>query len=313
MSLDKASEIIWTECMDLKKGEHALVVCDTLLEKIGYNLFEKAVNLGSKAFLLEMTPLKIHGTEPHNLVVEAMKSADVIVIPTSTSFTHTEARKKANAEGARISTLPAVTEDVIERAIPVDYQKVRERSEKIAGLLDSADSAHLYTEKGTDLTLPIKGREAIPDFGIYHNKGDFGNLPAGEAYIAPLEGGSDGRLVVDGSIASIGKLEEVVTITVEKGMAAKIENCPELEKKLDEHGKMARNIAELGVGTNDKAQVTGNVLEDEKVMGTVHVAVGNNASLGGVVDVPVHLDCIILNPTLEVDDERIIEDGKWQV
>ena len=90
----------------------------------------------------------------------------------------------------------------------------------------------------------------------------------------------------------------------------KIENCPQLEKLLDEHGRNGRNIAELGVGTNEKARVTGNPLEDEKVMGTVHVACGSNALFGGTVNVPVHLDCIILNPSLIIDGELVIEKGE---
>jgi len=166
------------------------------------------------------------------------------------------------------------------------------------------------SEKGTDILLSLKGRKADPDFGIIHNKGEFGNLPAGEAYIAPLEGKSDGVIVADGAIAGIGKLEDVVTITVKDGIASSIENCAELETALDAHGPLARSVAELGVGTNKKATVTGNILEDEKAMGTVHIAMGNNLLFGGTVDVPVHLDCIILHPTLILDDTVIIEKGK---
>lgn len=313
MNLDKASEIIWTECMGLRKGESALVVCDEPLRTFGYMLFEKAVGLESEAFILEMVPLKMHGEEPQPLVAEAMKLADVVVIPTTTSLSHTEARKKANDAGARIATMPDVTEDIVKRAIPADYQEIKKRSSKIADLMSEADAARITTEIGTDLTIPLKGRKGIPDIGIYHERGDFGNLPAGEAYIAPLEGVSEGKLVVDGAIAHIGKLDEIVTITVRNGMAEIIENCPELERALDAHGGLARSIAELGVGTNEKAQVTGNVLEDEKVMGTVHVAMGNNVTFGGSVDVPVHLDCIVLSPTLEIGDEIVVDNGKFLV
>lgn len=308
--LDRASEIVWTDCMGVKEGEKVLVVCDSPLRTVGYILFEKAVELGFEAFLLEMIPLKMHGEEPPPVVAEVMKSCEVVVIPTSTSLSHTKARKEANAHGTRIATLPTITEDIMKRSIPVDYEKIKERSETVASLLSSADFAYITTERGTDLTIPLVGRKAEPDFGIYHEKGDFGNLPAGEAYIAPLEGESEGVLVVDGAISSIGKLDDLVTIKVKDGMAERIENCLELEKKLDAHGAQARSIAELGVGTNDKAKVTGKVLEDEKVMGTVHVAFGNNAAFGGTINVPVHLDCILLNPTLAVDDETIIKKGE---
>lgn len=311
--LDEASEIVWTECMGLSRGEKALVVCDKPLRTIGCTLFEKAIELGAEAFFLEMIPLRIHGEEPPSMVADAMKSADVTVIPTSTSLSHTQARREANAGGVRIATLPNITEDIMKRTIPVDYEKIRKVSQTIAGLLSSADAAYITTEKGTDLTLPLKGRKAQPDFGIYHKNGDFGNLPAGEAYIAPLEGVSEGSLVVDGAIANIGKLEESVTITVRNGVAETVENCPQLERLLNEYGQKARNIAELGVGTNEKAQVSGNILEDEKVMGTIHIALGNNVLFGGTVDVPVHLDCIVLNPTVEIDGEIVIDKGKLLV
>jgi leucyl aminopeptidase (aminopeptidase T) len=308
--LTEASETVWTECMGLEKEELALVLCDKPLRSIGYTLFEKAAELGSEAVFLEMIPLTVHGEEPPPLVADAMKSADVVVIPASTSLSHTEARRQANAHGARVATMPGITEDIMKRAVPADYQKIEERSVKIADLLSAAAAARITTEKGTDLTLPLKGRMAKPDIGIYHEKGDFGNLPAGEAYIAPLEEMSEGTLVVDGAIAGIGKLDKLVTITIRNGKAETIENCPQLEEILDAHGELARFVAELGVGTNDKARVVGNILEDEKVMGTVHVAVGNNVSFGGIVNVPVHLDCIILSPTLEIDDETVIDNGK---
>lgn len=296
--------------MGLKRGETALIVCDKPLRTIGYTLFEKAAELESEAFLLEMIPLKIHGEEPHSLVAEAMKSADAAVIPTSTSLSLTEARRQANAAGARIATLPGITTDIMERAVPADYQKIKERSTKVASVLSSTNTARIITDRGTDITLPLRGRKALSDFGIYHRKGDFGNLPAGEACIAPVEGASEGIVVVDGAIASVGKLDAPVTMTVKNGRVVTVENCPKLEKVFDEHGESARTIAELGVGTNDKAEVTGNVLEDEKVVGTVHIAVGNNVAFGGTVNVPVHLDCILLNPTLEVEGGKIIDKGK---
>lgn len=312
-NLDNASEIIWKDCMGLQKGENTLVLCDKPLRSIGYTLFEKAVELGFEAFLMEIKPLTIHGEEPPSTVAETMKKADVVVIPTSTSLSHTDARRKANEAGARVATLPGITEDIMKRAIAVDYNQMKERSTKIADMLTDADAAYITTEKGTDVTISLKKREGKPDFGIYHETGDFGNLPAGEAYIAPQEGESEGTLVVDGAIAGVGKLNDLVTITIKDGMAKKIENCSQLQKMLDEHGEKARNVAELGIGTNEKATIIGNILEDEKAIGTVHVAFGNNVSFGGTVDVPVHLDCIISDPTLKIDDEIVLNKGKLTI
>ena len=101
-------------------------------------------------------------------------------------------------------------------------------------------------------------------------------------------------------------------MTVKNGLVTNIfgnEQAEKLQKLLSAHGKDAFNIAELGVGTNDKAIITGKILEDEKVLGTVHVALGNNIGFGGNVSVPIHLDGILMNPTLKVDGKIIIKDG----
>ncbi len=116
--------------------------------------------------------------------------------------------------------------------------------------------------------------------------------------------------------AGIGLLDEPVKLTVQNGYAVKIEGgegAKKLEEMLAPFGKEAGNIAELGIGTNDQAALVGIILEDEKVLGTVHVAVGNNASFGGTVTVPVHLDGIITSPTLEVDGRLVMQNGKLLV
>ena len=155
-----------------------------------------------------------------------------------------------------------------------------------------------------------------PDTGIYHNPGDFGNLPAGEAFIAPVEGTAQGVIVIDGAMSGVGVVEEPIKMTVESGYVTEItggHGARMLEDAIADLGKPARNIAELGVGTNDRAIITGKVLEDEKVLGTVHLALGNNVGFGGTCDVPVHLDGIILRPTLVIDDEVIIKEGALQI
>ena len=86
-----------------------------------------------------------------------------------------------------------------------------------------------------------------------------------------------------------------------------------LRKMIAPYREAGRNIAELGIGTNEKAIVTGVVLEDEKAMGTVHVALGDNASMGGTVHAPIHLDGVVLKPTLMVDETVILEAGKLMI
>jgi leucyl aminopeptidase (aminopeptidase T) len=80
---------------------------------------------------------------------------------------------------------------------------------------------------------------------------------------------------------------------------------------MDAADTQGRNLAELGVGTNERATLTGNILEDEKMLGTVHVAFGASAGIGGTVSVPVHLDCLIEDATLDVGGTRVLDAGRF--
>jgi leucyl aminopeptidase (aminopeptidase T) len=153
---------------------------------------------------------------------------------------------------------------------------------------------------------------AIADGGELGTRGAFGNLPCGEGFIAPVEGTSEGTLVVDGSIAGVGLLDTPVSLTVEGGhlTAATGSDGETLMGLLTVHGEDGTNVAELGIGTNDEAILTGNILEDEKILGTAHVAFGASAAIGGTVQVPVHLDCVILEPTVEIDGRTILSRGE---
>ena len=147
--------------------------------------------------------------------------------------------------------------------------------------------------------MPIAGRQAHASSGLFREKGQWGNLPTGEAYLAPLEGQSNGVVVVDGSMAGVGMVTTPLRIEVKDGYATEITGGPEARKLIDllePHGKDARTVAEFGIGTNDKAILTGIILEDEKVMGTIHIAFGDNKSMGGSVRVASHLDGLITSP-----------------
>jgi leucyl aminopeptidase (aminopeptidase T) len=241
-----------------------------------------------------------------------MKKANVLLIPTSKSLSHTKARRDASRAGVRCATLPGITEDTMRRALNADYQKIAKLSLKIAQILTRGSMAHVTNPAGTDIRMSLKGRKGHPDTGLVHKPGDFSNLPAGEAYMAPVEGSAQGVIVIDGCIGETGLLKTPITLKVRDGFVTRIGGAKEaqiLRRSIRGLGKLARNIAELGIGTNDKARVVGSSLEDEKVMGTVHIAMGDNASMGGTVSVASHLDAILLRPTLTIDHHMIIKDG----
>ena len=134
-----------------------------------------------------------------------------------------------------------------------------------------------------------------------------------EAYIAPLEDGSNGEMIIDGSMVGVGKLSTPLHVTVRDGRLRAITG--EGSEKLGILLANERNstLGELGIGTNMAAILNGIILEDEKVYGTVHVAFGTNTSFGGTNKADCHMDGIILKPTLYLDGRKIIDHGEFLV
>ncbi len=315
--LQNAAGIAVKDCMAVKPEETVLVITDEPRRKIGYALFDAARELGKEAFILEIEPREVNGAEPPAAVAEIMKLVDVVLCPTTKSLTHTDARRNACKAGARVGTLPGITEEVMIRTMNADYHKIAELTYKLTEILDNSDTACLTTPMGTDITIPIKGIQAISSTGLITEAGTYGNMPSGESYLMPAEGKANGVFVVDGSMAGIGKIEDQpITIKVENGYATEITGGKEarrLNEMLETVGQQGRNLAELGIGTNSMAIITGEILEDEKVMGTVHLALGNNVSMGGTVNVGFHVDGIMTRPTLKLDERFILKDGKLMI
>jgi len=294
----------------VKGGEEVLVVCNPATQHLGERLREEAADAGGEAVVAVMTERASHAGEPPRTVADAMAAADVLLAPTVQSLSHTAARKRASENGARCATLPGVTEDILARVMGADMEGLRRKGHAVADALGRASEAHITDANGTDLRLDLTGREAIPDAGELTEPGAFGNLPCGEGFISPA--GGNGTLVIDGSMAGIGLVDEPVELVVEGGHLTSARGGQGLAfmELLTEHGDDGTTIAELGVGTNEKALLTGEVIEDEKILGTVHVAFGASAGIGGTVQVPVHLDCVVMKPTLELDGEVIARDGE---
>jgi len=315
--LQEAAKIVLLDCMGIKQDEIALVLTDGPCYKIGRALYEEGKNLCREVFLLEMVPRKINGEEPPSEVAELMKLVDVVIAPLSKSITHTDARRNACKANTRVGTMPGITEEIMIRTMRADYNRISMLTDRITEILSNGEMAHLTTALGSDLKIPIKGIQAISSTGLVKNPGKFGNLPSGESYLMPEEGKAEGIYYVDGSLAGVGLVRDnPIKITVENGIAVKIEGGKDAEKfsgMVNEVGDKARNLAELGVGTNYMAQINGTVLEDEKVLGTIHLALGNNVSMGGTVNVGFHVDGIITKPTLRIDDFLLLDNGKMQI
>jgi aminopeptidase len=308
--LGPAIDTILTRCLGVKAGEDVLVIADSGTRTIGEALREGARARGAESVLAEMDERATDGTEPPPVIAAAMMVADVVIAPTTRSLSHTTARKRATEAGVRAATLPGVTADMLARVMAIDFETMAARSHAVADLLSAQRSAHVSCPRGTDITLQLDDRSGGPDDGRLDFAGAFGNLPCGEAWIAPL--GGSGQIVAS-SIARLGISNPPAVLTVRNGQLVDAHGGlgPRLLESLTAHGELGRNLAELGVGTNDRATLTGNLLEDEKILGTVHLAFGASAGLGGTVSVPIHLDVVVLDASLELGEVPVLDRGRW--
>jgi leucyl aminopeptidase (aminopeptidase T) len=311
--LVKAVGAVVNDCLRVRDGERVLVVANPATLGLGERLRGEAGRAGADAVLALMAERDSHAAEPPDPVAAAMKAADVVLAPTVQSLSHTAARREASEAGARIATLPGVTEAMLARVMSADMAELRRKGAAVAELLSASAEARITCANGSDLVLGLEGREAIPDAGELGAEGAFGNLPCGEGFIAPIEGSCEGTLVVDGTIAGVGIPAEPVWMTVAGGRLTEAtgKEGAALLELLRAHGEEATTVAELGIGTNERAELTGNVLEDEKILGTVHVAFGASAAIGGTIQVPVHLDCVVMKPTVDVGGTEVVREGEF--
>jgi leucyl aminopeptidase (aminopeptidase T) len=308
--MDDAVRAVVRDCLGIGEGENALIVVDEATRAIGEALRTEAAAAGADAVLALMDERATDGTEPPPPIAAALAAADVYIAPTSRSISHTRARKAASDAGVRGATMPGVTAEMLARVMSDDMAELSARSRAVAELMDGASTARISCPRGSDLVLELEGRRAIADDGRLREPGVFGNLPCGEGFIAPL--GGSGRAFAS-SLATIGIVDDPVELTLEGGrlVAAAGEAGERFMAALTAHGELGTNLAELGVGTNARALLTGNILEDEKILGTVHIAFGASAAIGGTVSVPIHLDVVILEATLAIDSTPVLERGRF--
>jgi len=315
---------IFRSNLAIKEGERILLVTDDGKHAIAKQFLEVAEELGHSAELVTVPIPEVHGIEPPAAVAKKMLAADVIFIVTTKSMSHTLARASATERGARIATMAGVTEDILRRFSGVDLSQMKARTKMFADILDHGRQVLLTSNKGTSLAFCIAERVAHGrKASVFDRPGYWGNIPCGEAFIAPIEDSVNGTLVIDASIAGIGLVDRNATFRIENGKVVDIEGgsaARRFEALLDDSSRGSaarrfeallddsrrRQVAEFGIGTNDKAEITGTTIEDEKVLGTCHIAFGNNRFFGGTNQVDFHMDCVMRAPTIVVDGRIIM-------
>jgi leucyl aminopeptidase (aminopeptidase T) len=313
-----AANIIRT-CMGLQRGEKILIVVDEPLSYARDALLAEAIKaepgeLWSYTFPNAARPFSEY---PQGLLMTATQMDIVVLLlasidPEKEGPAWVAGREALLKSKARAGLGAYIDQSILDLELSADYEQIAAHTLSLAERLRGSSTARITTSLGTDLRMSLAGREWKTDTGILRGQGVFGNLPAGEIYIAPIEDSAEGVLVVDKCFPGL-LLSEPVRMVFEKGRVMQIEGGPGaefLEKTIAQHGDSTRVIAELGIGTNPQARLQGNIITDEKVLGTIHVAIGRNDFLGGKNVAPTHIDGVVSQPTVWVDGKMLIDKGQ---
>lgn len=311
----KTARIIMENVLEVKPKEKLLIITDTERPYSITKVLAVAAEIAqAETVIITMPPTGMSGIEPSEMVASAMLNANAIINQTSHSMTFTNAQRKAVANGARVCNIRNINEDMMIRGgVTADYLEVKRISDMLVEVIKKGEDVHITTKHGTDLKFSVKGRTAFALCGFANKPGQFSGLPDGEAACAPLEGTAEGVIVNPYSMEDVGVVKDPIKIYFEKGLITKVEGGQEagkLNEILDKAGKPGHNLAEFAIGTNPACRITGKSREDKKKLGTAHVAIGDNKSLGGNVECYMHMDIQFLEPTISIDDNVIVKDGK---
>jgi leucyl aminopeptidase (aminopeptidase T) len=295
------------------EGEPVVIVTDPKMERYATLVAEAARARGAVVTTCIMPVRGQDGQEPPEPVARAMAEGRVIFSPVSISITHTRAMRSALEAGARAILMTAYTDEILTSPalLETDFEAQAAVCHKIGDAFTRGSQLRLTSPKGTDLTFSMEGRTAnvltnLPD------PGQLAPVPDIEVNVVPVTGSANGHLIADASVPylGIGILEEPVVCTMEDGYITRMEGGPEADRLrvyLSSFGdRNCFNVAELGVGLNPNARLTGEMLEDEGVLGTIHIGIGTSHTLGGEIVAPTHYDLLMWEPTIEVDG-RVIQ------
>ena len=321
--LSASAKMVIETCMDIRRGENVLIVCDPTTGEIGQALHEAAIVKSERVLLIVMPKARHHGEEPPTPVANLMRQQQVILAPTKYSLTHTRAVRQAVKDGARVATMPGITPEMFTHGgMSADFNEVKRRISSLGPYLRRRRIINVKSEQGTDLTFEVNWRDwKLDDNGICNRPKMLTNLPAGKAFIMPREGTMNGTIIIDGSWDST-LLEEQLELQVEDGVVVDVKGGQIAANIRQEFGEIARKlrskdrenvwtVAEFGFGMNSQARMGGNVLEDEKRLGTCYFSIGDNTALGGSSAVGIHIPGVLKSASVWLDDTQILKDGEF--
>jgi leucyl aminopeptidase (aminopeptidase T) len=300
----------------IRRGERFAIIVDTRTDdEIPRELARAALDAGADPVVVTIAPRGRSGEEPSAPAAAAMAGADVVLCAASTSLYHTAAKAAAQRAGARGDFNAPYRADAWRNgAMTADFFAIRERAERLAALWRSTREVHLTSPAGTDLRATVTGREPMAWLtGICRNPGEVSALPGGEVSLPPIEGSAEGVVVWERVASDLGALGAPVRFEVRDGRAVEFTGGQQADRLKDLVATIrdADNIGEIGIGLNPAARIGDEITEAKKAFGTVHVALGDSANeYGGLVECDVHLDGLVLAPTIEFDGQAVVVDGR---
>tara|TARA_B100001113_G_C21089240_1_gene613563 strand:+ start:293 stop:1372 length:1080 start_codon:yes stop_codon:yes gene_type:complete len=319
--LTASSKIVCNICMEIRRHESVLIIADSSTIEIGQSLHSVASKISHRVLLVVMPMTKHHGEEPPETVAEIMRHQNVIIAPTRFSITHTKACFLACKEGARVATMPNINLEMYTKgAITADFTEIKKDITRISDKLKRRRIVNVSAINGTDVSFEIDHKKWIKeDSGICNRPGMVTNLPAGKIFVMPKEGTMNGTIVIDGSFDS-ALISEPLTMKVEDGFVVELEGGEQADairktfesaasKLKSKDMKNVWNVAQFGFGINPKAKIVGNVLEDEKALGSCYFAIGDNTSIGGNIKSGILISGVIKLPNVSVDTLKLMKEG----
>ncbi len=318
-----SAKMVVETCMDVRRGENVLIVCDPTTGEIGQALHEATIEKSERVLLIVMPKAKHHGEEPPTPVANLMRQQQVILAPTKYSLTHTKAIRQALRDGARVATMPGITVDMFTHGgMAADFNNVKKRISNLGPHFRRRRIVNVKSKLGTEITFEVNWREwKLDDNGICNRPRMLTNLPAGKAFIMPREGTMNGTLIINGSWDS-SLLDQNIELQIENGIVIDVKGGTIAANIRQEFGEVAKKlrskdrenvwtVAEFGFGMNDQARMGGNVLEDEKRLGTCYFSIGDNTALGGSSAVGIHIPGVLTGASVWLDDSQILQDGEF--
>ena len=325
MLMEKSAITVIDTCMDVRRGENILIVCDPTTTDIGQALHDAASKRSDRVLLVVMPKGRHHGEEPPSPVANLMRQQQIVIAPTRYSLTHTRAVRQAIKDGARVATMPGMTNEMFTQGgMSADFALIKKHMGEMSPLLRRKRIVNVKSDAGTNVTFEVSWREwKLDDNGICNRPRMLTNLPAGKIFTLPREGTMNGTVVIDGSWDS-ALVDEPIVLQIEDGLVVDVKGgtaAAQIRQAFGEAAKRLRSkdqenvwtVAEFGFGMNPQARLIGSVLEDEKRLGTAYFSIGDNTTLGGTSAVGIHVSGVMDSPSIWLDETVIVEDGTFLI